>query len=169
MLNSPYAMQQPMKTRRCGSVMLAVVALALLLPACGRRAAPGDAAPAAWRKVLGFDVLSQNDTHRADLGNNRMLMATWRDPVGWELGVFAYPLGDDPNNLLAGGRNWHGPQPWMLFAWTQHTSAYPDERFLEYDGGTNRLRILLLDCETEETGPDQQRFSRGRIEVYHKP
>lgn len=122
----------------------------------------------AWRKVLGFDVMARERIHKADLGNHRRVVASWESDLGWEIEVLNY--GDKgQENLLYDGNNWHGVQPWMVFAWTKHQKTYPDVREVPYDKGRSQIRIVLVDCQTRQVGSNAYEFVRGRIEVFHKP
>ena len=121
-----------------------------------------------WKRVLDFNVLSKDRDHKADLGNHRIVIASWESDLGWELGVFDYPVGFRSENLLYDGNNWHGVQPWMVFAWTKHRSTYPDERVVSYDKGKSQLKIVLFNCETREGGTNSYEFVTGRIEVFHR-
>ena len=122
-----------------------------------------------WRKVLSFDVLAKVPEHRADLGNHRLVVASWVDGLGWDIGVYGYPRAKSQVNLLYQGRNLHGIQPWMAFAWAKHEKIFPDVREMPYDGGKSHLRIVLAGCETRPVGNNAYEFSKGRIEVFHKP
>lgn len=120
-----------------------------------------------WRKVLGFDVMATQRDHQADLGNHRRVVASWTD-LGWEFEVRNY--GDKTSeNLLYDGHNWHGIQPWMVWAGTKHEQTYPDEREIAYDKGSSHLKIVLIDCQTKQVGKNSYQFVKGRIAVFHKP
>ena len=121
-----------------------------------------------WRKVLGFDVMATDRSHGADMGNHRRVAASWEPGLGWELEVLNY--GDQGReNLLYDGNNWHGIQPWMVFAWTKHRRSYPDVRDVTYDKGKAQIRIVLVDCQTRQVGSNAFEFVRGRLEVFHRP
>ncbi len=139
-----------------------------MLAACSLKAGE-TVAGGRWRKVLGFDVMAQGRSHKADLGNHRRVVAGWGgDSLGWEIEVCNY--GDrQAENLLYDGHNWHGVQPWMVFAWTKHRNIYPDVRDVSYDQGKSHIRIVLVACETRQVGSNAYEFVKGRIEVFHKP
>ena len=129
-------------------------------------AAPSD--DTGWRKVLGFDVMATERSHKADLGNHRRVVAGWESDLGWEIEVLNY--GDKTGeNLLYDGNNWHGLQLWMVWAGTKHQQTYPDVRDVTYDKCKSQIRILLVDCHTRQIGSNTFEFVSGRIEVYHKP
>ena len=120
-----------------------------------------------WRKVLGFDVMDTKRSHKGDLGNHRRVVAGWESDLGWEIEVRNY--GDKTGgNLLYDGNNWHGLQPWMVWAGTKHQHDYPDVRDVTYDKGKSQIRIVLVDCQTRQTGSNSFEFVKGRIEVFHK-
>lgn len=123
---------------------------------------------APWRKVLDFSLLSKNRGHRAELGDHTILTAGWVSDLGWEVEVFAYPVTEESENLLYDGNNWHGIQPWMVFAWTKHRNVYPDERIVTYQKEKSQIRIVLVDCETRQTADNSCEFVKGRIAVYHR-
>jgi hypothetical protein len=79
--------------------------------------------------------------------------------MGWDIGVYEYLSGVE--NFFYDGHNWHGIQPWHVFAWTKHRQVYPDVRVIEYGSPKRRLKFVLIDCETREEG-DTIRFTRGR-------
>jgi len=123
---------------------------------------------AEWRKVLGFDVMATDRSHKADLGNHRRVVASWESDLGWQIEVLNY--GDKRRgNLLCDGNNWHGAQPWMVLAWMKHTKTYPDERVISYDKGMSHMKIALLDCQTKQVGSNSFEFVQGRVEVFNKP
>ena len=122
-----------------------------------------------WRKVLVFDVLENNQEHKADIGHGKIIVASWEAYAGWDVGVFKYPVTESSLNLFYNGQNWHGIQPWMVFAWTKHKGAYPDERIISYEGNRSKVKIVLHDCKTKQVGPDLYEFSQGRVEVFHSP
>ncbi len=130
-------------------------------------AAQGD--DSGWRKVLGFDVMAKERIPKADLGNHRRVVASWvSDLGGWEIEVLKY--GDKKQeNLLYDGNNWHGLQPWMVWAATKHKKIYPDVRDVPYDKGHSHIRIVLIDCQTKQVGSNSFRFVQGRIDVFAKP
>lgn len=143
--------------------------LGLLVVVVGWSASSSEAGTkTTWKKVLGFNVLSRDRDHKADLGNHRILIASWESDLGWELGVFDYPVRFRSENLLYDGNNWHGVQPWMVFAWTKHERTYPDERVISYDKGKSQIKIVLVNCETRQVGTNSYEFVKGRIEVFHR-
>lgn len=107
-------------------------------------------------------------SHKADMGNHRRVVASWEPDLGWEIAVLSYD-DKDRENLLYDGNNWHGVQPWMVFAWTKHQHVYPDVRDVTYDKGKSQIRIILVGCQTRQVGSNSFEFVRGRIEIYHKP
>ena len=121
-----------------------------------------------WERVLSFDVLSKEKIHKANLGSHRVVLASWVADLGWDIGVFDYPVKPNSENLLYQGHNWHGIQPWMVFPWTKHRNTYPDERVVTYNEGKSQLRIVLVDCETRHAGGNLYQFVKGRIEIYHR-
>jgi hypothetical protein len=121
-----------------------------------------------WHKVLGFDAMATERSHKADLGNHRRIEAGWESDLGWEIEVLKY--GDKTGeNPLYDGNNWHGVQPWMVYAWTKHQQIYPDVRTVPYDKRKSKIRIVLIDCQTQQTGSNSFEFVKGKIEVFHKP
>ena len=122
-----------------------------------------------WRKVMEFEVLDRTRDHKADLGNHRIVVASWKSDLGWEIGVFNYPLKGNSKNMLYQGRNLHGIQPWMVFPWTTHRQTYPDKREMSYDNGNAHPRIVLVNCETRQVGSNAYEFVKGRIDIFHKP
>jgi hypothetical protein len=152
----------PEEMKRLLSVI--VLALAIIGP-------PGVAADqqtnGVWRKVLCFDVMAQERSHKADLGNHRRIVAGW-DELGWDIEVLNYSS-KGSENLLYDGNNWHGSQPWMVLAWTVHNSTYPVQREVSYDKGKSHLKIVLVDCQTKQRGSNSYAFVKGRVQVYHKP
>ena len=88
--------------------------------------------------------------------------------ISWEIEVLD-SSSKMVENLLYEGNNWHGVQPWMVYAWTKHTNTYPDEREVSYDKGKSRIRIVLVDCQTRQTGSNSYEFLKGRVEVFHRP
>ena len=150
--------------KRILSVLLAAV---VVVGACNLwAAAPGESG---WRKILGFDVTATERSHKSDLGNHRRIVAGWgADGLGWEIEILNY--GDKSgDNLLYDGNNWHGVQPWMVYAWTKHLQTYPDVRDVTYEKGKAQVRIVLVDCQTRQVGSNSFEFVEGRIEVFHKP
>lgn len=126
-----------------------------------------------WRKVLSFDVMATERSHRADLGNHRYVVAfpaklSSVPHYGWDIQVQNY--GDETGeNLLYNGNSWHGIQDWMIFAWTKYLQTYPDVREVAYDKGNSHIKIVLVDCQTKRVGNDLFEFVKGKIEVFHKP
>jgi hypothetical protein len=120
-----------------------------------------------WRKVLAFDVMAQQRSHKADIGDHRKVVAGWGE-LGWEIEVLNYGP-RETENLLYNGNNWHGIQPWMVYAWTVHDNSYLDGREVSYDQGRSHLRIECIDCQTRQVGSNSYEFVKGRIEVFHKP
>lgn len=154
-------------------ISLAVIALALAATVGWRLHVRGGAPEAEdaarWRRVLSFDVTQRDRDFKADLENHQMVVARHARPVGWEIAVYAYPVTADSENLLAGGAEWRGPQPWHSFAMTRRRRLYPDVRLLDYGPRGQKLKIVLLDCKTERHA-GFARFTQGRIEVfYHSP
>ncbi len=150
----------------------AVVALMLVVVAGGIYVASPwwgkGGSDASWERVLSFDVTRRKNEFKSDLGNHQMVIARYEDPVGWEVGVYAYPVTDDSDNLLAGDKNWRGAQPWQSFAMTRHRKLYPDTRVIEYGPSGQKLKIVLSDCRTEQDG-EFSRFRQGRIEIFYCP
>ncbi|NLB56139.1 MAG: hypothetical protein GX811_10320 [Lentisphaerae bacterium] len=150
--------------KRISSALIVVV---LLINVCTlRTVASGDSAE--WRKVLGFDVMANERSQNADLGNHCRIVAGWKSDLGWEIEVLSY--GDETGeNLLYDGNNWHGLQPWMVWAGTKHQQIYPDVRDITYNKGKSQIRIVLVDCQTRQKGSNSFDFVRGKIEVFHNP
>ena len=121
-----------------------------------------------WRRVLAFDATRRDRDFKADLGNNTIVIARYERPIGWEVGVYAYPVTDDSDNLLADGEDYRGAQPWQSFAWSQKKKMYPDVRVIEYGKPKQKLKVILKDCKTVKHDGVVV-FSAGRIEVYHQP
>jgi len=122
-----------------------------------------------WRTVLAFDVMDTHQDQKADLGGSKLLVASWYAGLGWDVGVFTYPRTESSLNLLYDGHNWHGIQPWMVFAWSKHTGTYPDERVIPYERGRSKLKIVLIGCETRQIAPNSYEFLKGRVEIFHSP
>ena len=120
-----------------------------------------------WRKVLAFDVMAQQKSHKADLGNHRIVVAGWGE-LGWEIAVHDYGS-KESENLLLDGNNWHGIQPWMVYAWTVNDNTYPDGREVSYDKGKSHLRIVLVNCRAKQVATNEYEFVKGQVEVFHKP
>ena len=152
-------------------VLLFVFGLALQAGLAQKAEGPSPAAEQsrAWRKVLAFDVCDNGRDHKADLGKHRIVIARWEAGLGWDIGVFAYPLQPISDNLLENAHNWHGVQPWMVYAWMKHEDVYGDERIIPYDGGKSELKIVLVGCSTRKAADDKYEFTAGRIEIYHRP
>jgi hypothetical protein len=120
-----------------------------------------------WRKVLSFKVVDTSRNHKADIGEHKILIAR-ADEMGWDLGVYYYPVTSESLNLLYDGQNLHGPQPWHVMAWSKHDRLFPDERIVTYGKKRAELRIILFNCKTKKVG-DAVRFTEGRVVVYHRP
>ena len=121
-----------------------------------------------WGKILDFSVLSKDQEHKVDLGNHTVLSASWVSDLGWEIEVLPHPVTAESLNLLYDGNNWHGIQPWDVFAWTKHTNTYPDERVITYNEGKSQIKIVLINCETQKIADNSYEFIKGRIVVYHR-
>ena len=145
--------------------VLAGAALWFLLP---REPEAKDDAGPPWRRVLAFDVTKRDRDFKADLGNNQLVIAQYSRPIGWEIAVYAYPVSEDSDNLLAADRNWRGPQPWQSFAMTRRKQLYPDVRVIDYGPPGQKVKIVLENCKTEKY-EGFARFTQGRIEVYYRP
>jgi hypothetical protein len=122
-----------------------------------------------WRWVLAFDVMDINHEHKADIGRGKIIVASWEADSGWDIEVFKHPITESSLNLLYNGQNWHGIQPWMVFAWTKHEGVYPDERIISYEGNKSKVRIVLKGCKTKQVGPNLYTFSQGQVDVFHSP
>jgi hypothetical protein len=145
---------------RFPAVVFAAIVLAM------QTGCAGDAG--GWRPVLTFDVLDPAARKTADLDDGNVLVAR-RDPgFGWDIGVYPRPFQETSENLLYGGKNLHGAQPWFVFAWTKQDRVFPDVREIGYGSPERRLRIELSGCETRKDG-DKAVFVRGAIRVSWKP
>ena len=157
-----YCCAMTMKTR-----LIVISAIAAFVGLFSLMAA-AQAHDSGWRKALGFDVMAKERIRKADLGNHRRVVASWVSDLGWEIEVLKY--GDKTKqNLLYDGNNWHGLQPWMVWAGTKHEKTYPDVRDVTYDKGNSHIRIVLVDCQTKQVGSNSFRFVQGRIDVFAKP
>jgi hypothetical protein len=121
-----------------------------------------------WRSVLVFDVLATTGRMTADLDDGNLLVAL-RDPgFGWDIGIYRRPFRADSDNLLYGGRNLHGVQPWFVFAWTTRDRVFPDVREIDYGSPARRIRIELAGCDTRKDG-EKVVFTRGTIRISWRP
>lgn len=138
----------------------------LLFRHMGERQGAVDSGP--WRHILTFDVTDVSRDHKGDVGNRTIVIARYERPVGWEIGVYAYPVSEESDNLLYDGQPEHGSEPWQSFAWSKRKGVYPDTRIVDYGSPARKLKIVLTDCRTAKHG-DFVVFTSGRIEVYHRP
>ena len=120
-----------------------------------------------WRKVLSFKVVDASRNHKADIGDHKILIAR-ADEIGWDIGIYHYPVTSESLNLLYDGQNLHGPQPWHVMAWSKHDGLFPDERVIAYGKKRAELKIVLVNCKTQKVG-DTVRFTEGQVIVYHRP
>ena len=121
-----------------------------------------------WRHILTFDVTDFSREHKGDVGDRTIVIARNARPVGWEIGVYAYPVSEESDNLLYDGQDGHGPEPWQSFAWSKRKRVYPDTRIVAYGSPARKLKIVLNNCQTAKRGGVVV-FTTGRIEVYHQP
>jgi len=148
------------------SVLILVgIAVAFLLRHGGKPQDPVDSEP--WRRILAFDVTDVSREHRGDVGNGTIVIATYARPIGWDVGVYAYPVAEASDNLLYSGTGEHGSKPWQSFAWSKREQFYPDVRIIDYGSPPQKLKIVLKDCQTAKR-EDFVVFTAGRIEVYHR-
>lgn len=140
--------------------------LAFLDP--GVSALESDQDTGTWRHLITFDVMDTVRDHKADLGDHTILIAKYVQPLGWDIGVYQYPISSESLNLLYNGHNWHGVQEWDVFAFTKHKQIYPDVRLIEYGSSKRKLKIILKDCKTRWERSDIV-FTKGKVQIYHQP
>jgi hypothetical protein len=161
------------KHHRCAGEQMKrfiTIIVCLVVFAASHPASPSDQSveEMPWIKILDFSILSNDHGYKADLGNHTILSANWVSDLGWTIEIFTYPVTDESLNLLYDGNNWHGIQPWDVFAWTKHMNTYPDERVVTYQKGKSQIRIVLINCETQKIADNSYEFIKGSVVVYHR-
>ncbi len=94
-------------------------------------------------------------------------VAADRNTMGWDIGIYSGASTEsdsDAPNLLYGGKNFHGIQPWMIYAWTHNKQMYTDARIVGY--GAERLKIELIDSAVEMKN-EKPVWSHASVKVYY--
>ncbi len=140
-------------------IVLALATFAGLTPA---QAAPQDTT--AFAVILRFDVTDTTLIFERPLGSFLLLRVRRESRSGWVVSVVRRSSEPDQPNLLYHSRNWHGPYPTDVFAWSFRRRYFPNERILPVYGYPYELRVRLMGCRTSGSG-DDLRFVAGTIEV----
>jgi len=120
-----------------------------------------------WMKVLSFNAAESKLVHKADIGNHKYISAAMSgDNLGWYIEVKYY--GGKGENLLCNGENWHGVQPWMVYAWKQANQEFPDLEEISYENGKSKIKIVLVNCSVIKNEQNTFEFKTGKIEVFQK-
>lgn len=141
--------------------------LAILVVAClGARAG---AAPQAGSGTLTLDVTDARTLHTRRLGDGLVLRVVKERSAhhrhfGWRLEVVRAPYRRTSANLLYQNRAGHGADPSQVYAWHVSDSHFPSERELKVRGRPYVVRVALVDCEVEGSGPEAG-FVSGRLHI----
>ena len=132
-------------------------------------AGPGLPRPArrdtAFAVALRLSVLDSTPSFERSIGPGLRIQVRNDPPLGWSVSVVSSrPSNKDPSNLLHHSRDWHGPHPSDVYAWSYASRFYSDERILPVFGRPHEVRIRLVDCRTSGAG-EEAVFVDGSIEV----
>jgi hypothetical protein len=136
-----------------------LIALGALAP---RQAAPRDTTP--YTVAIRFDVTDTTAAFERPLGASLLLRVRREGADGWVVAVVRRSSRLYQRNLLYHSRQWHGPYPADVLAWSYQRRLFPDVRVLPVFGYPYEVRVRLLDCRTAGTGAGAV-FEAGTIEV----
>ena len=120
---------------------------------------------AAFAVALRFSVLDSTPSFERSIGPGLRIQVRNDPPLGWAVSVVSSrPSSKDPSNLLHHSRDWHGPHPSDVYAWSYASRFHSDERILSVFGRPYEVRIRLVDCRTSGAG-EEAVFVDGSIEV----
>lgn len=139
---------------------LAVLSVVMLVSSC---AGPGEQRAEQNEGRIDFDVLDVNKIIEHSISESLLLRASG-GPEGWDIQVLREPAGKAGFNLLYPSREWHGPYPCQVYAWSFAEKYFPNDRKVRVRGFPCEVRIRLLGCNTSGVGPDT-RFTAGKVEV----
>jgi hypothetical protein len=129
-------------------VLASVIAL-LAVAAQARAQAP----PAEWGSVS-LDVLDARSSVTEKLGHDLLLQirkeAGADGPVGWTVEVTRR---GHAGNLLYHSRQWHGPHPSQVYAWSEAARLWPARRELAVRGRPWRVTVSCEGCVVRGEGP----------------
>jgi hypothetical protein len=93
---------------------------------------------------------------------------TYARAAGWDVAVYA--TGDTAReNLLYHSREWHGPYPTQVYAWSEAENYFgKGARELPVRGHPWLVLLECVECVTEGTG-DVARFTRGELKIEWRP
>lgn len=140
---------------------LTVLSVLLLASGCD---APSEQIAEQNEGRIDFDVLDSRDAIEHTITDGLLLRIRRAGSVGWDVEVLPNPPTPDSLNLLYHSKEWHGPYPCQVYAWSFAEKYFPNDRKFTVRGFPCEVRIRLIDCHTEGTGPGT-RFTAGRIEV----
>lgn len=127
----------------------------------GPRARPDTSA---FVVAMRFDVTDTTPSRELPLDSALVLRVEHVAESGWIVSVVRRSADPDQPNLLYHSREWHGPYPTDVFAWSFARRLFPDERILPVYGHPYAIRVRLIDCHASGSGSDAT-FTSGTIEV----
>ncbi len=86
------------------------------------------------------------------------------DSSRWDIEVRRYPLSRNTENLLYDGNNWHGLQDWNILP--DFVTNSPHVSIVTYDKGKCQMMIVARGCERAS---ESSKFTKGTLELFHKP
>ncbi|MEE9613710.1 MAG: hypothetical protein V3W31_02000 [Thermodesulfobacteriota bacterium] len=149
------------------ALLLAALSLGLSIDASAGEWEPGTIGT----RVLALDVNDERERVTVRLDEYLALYVAkveGGEGLGWNVEVVEVALELNATNLLYHSKEWHGPYPSEVFAWSKRKGLFPDVRRFRVRGTGHRLTIKLLDCETKVSGETVE-FESGTIEIYWKP
>ncbi len=138
-----------------------VLAVTLGLLAAGTAAAQ-DTTP--YTVAVRFDVRDTTAEFVRPLGPSLVLRVRREARAGWTVAVVRRSSESKARNLLVHSREWHGPYPTDVLAWSYQGRVFPDVRVLPVYGYPYEVRVRLIECRTVGSGDDTV-FEAGTIEV----
>ena len=118
----------------------------------------------AFTVAMRFDVGDSTPSFERPLDSALALRVERVTEFGWIVSVTRRSTEADQPNLLYHSREWHGPYPTDVFAWSFARRLFPDERSLPVYGHPYEIRVRLIDCHASGSGSDAT-FTSGTIEV----
>lgn len=119
--------------------------------------------------TLLIDVTSNQKLISRSIDKNLLLRVVKESSVsqknfGWRLEVIRKPYSVNSANLVYHKKMATGSDPSQIYAWHISDNYFPNEREIKVRGYRLAVKIELINCHTEGSGPDA-RFISGKVKV----
>ena len=119
--------------------------------------------------TLLIDVTSNQKVISRSIDKNLLLRVVKESSAlqknfGWRLEVVRKPYRINSANLIYHKKMATGSDPSQIYAWHISDNYFPNEREIKVRGYRFVVKIKLINCKTEGSGPDA-RFISGKLKV----